>query len=89
MQESDERDSFIIPEFETQAEFDAWCDSLPKVKAEVDPRLKERVDISIRLSRMVIDGFNYLAEQKGLRSGQTLMKIVLENYLAKSLPPDF
>lgn len=81
-------DSFV-PEFRTQAEMDAWWDALPKVEADVDPRLLERVKTSIRLSRMVVDGFNYLAEQKGIRSGQTLMKIVLDNYIAKSLPPDF
>lgn len=81
-------DSYI-PEFRTQAEFDAWWDALPKVEPDVDPRLLEKVKTSIRFSRKAIDGFNYLAEQKGIRSGQTLMKIVLDNYLAKSLPPDF
>ena len=78
-----------IPESATVEEYDAWCETLPSVVPDIDPRLLERVKTSIRLSRKVIDGFNYLAEQKGLRSGQTLMKIVLENYLAKSLPPDF
>ena len=85
---SDELD-LKIPEFETRAEFDAWYESLPKVHIEVDPRLREKDDVSLRLSRMVIDGFNYLAEQRGLRSGQELMRIVLGNYVAKSLPPDF
>jgi hypothetical protein len=80
---------FEIPEFQTEAEFEAWWDSLPKVKADVDPRLLEKVNTSIRLSRMVIDGFDYLAEQKGLRSGQELMRIVLGNYAAKNLPTDF
>jgi hypothetical protein len=79
----------FIPKFRTQEEFDAWWDAQPKVKAEVDPRLLEKVKTSIRLSRKVIDGYNYLAEQMGLRSGQTLMKIVLGNYLAENLPPDF
>ena len=59
------------------------------MEANVDPRLLERVKTSMRLSRMTIDGYNYLAKQKGLRSGQTLMKIVLGNYLAKNLPEDF
>lgn len=81
--------SLDIPEFATQAEYDAWTDSLPTVDMEVDPRLLERVKTSIRLSRRIIDGYKYLAKQKGLRSGQTLMKIVLGNYLAKNLPPDF
>jgi len=79
----------LVPHFRSKAEMDAWWDSLPKVKAEVDPRLRERVKTSIRLSRRTIDGFDFLAKQKGIRSGQTLMKIVLESYLAKSLPPDF
>ena len=80
---------YSIPEFRTREEFDAWWDALPKVEADVDPRLKERVNTSIRLSRRTIEGFDFLAKQKGIRSGQTLMKIVLESYLAKSLPPDF
>lgn len=80
---------FEIPEFTTQEEFDAWWDALPKVKAEVDPRLLERVKTSIRLSRKVIEGYDFLAKRLGLRSGQTLMKIVLESYLSKSLPADF
>ena len=79
----------LVPEFHSREELDAWWDSLPKVRAEVDPRLRERVKTSIRLSRKTIDGFDFLAKQKGIRSGQTLMKIVLESYLAKSLPPDF
>ncbi len=78
-----------IPEFATAEEYDAWCATLPSVEPDIDPRLLEKLKTSIRLSRKVIDGFSYLAEQKGIRSGQTLMKIVLENYLAKSLPPDF
>lgn len=78
-----------IPAFRTQAELDAWWDAQSKVDAKVDQRLLEKVKTSIRLSRKTIDGFDYLAKQKGIRSGQTLMKIVLENYLAKSLPEDF
>lgn len=85
----EESSVFSIPEFRTQEEFDAWWDALPKVKAEVDPRLKERIKTSIRLSRRTIEGFDFLAKQKGIRSGQTLMKVVLESYLSKSLPPDF
>jgi len=85
----DESSVFTLPEFRTQEEFDAWWDALPKVKAEVDPRLKERIKTSIRLSRRTIDGFDFLAKKKGIRSGQTLMKVVLESYLSKSLPPDF
>lgn len=78
-----------IPEFETEAEMDAWWESLPKVRADVDPRLLEKVKTSIRLSRKTIDGFDYLAKKMGLRSGQTLMKVVLGNYLSDNLPPDF
>lgn len=85
----DEPSGFSIPEFRTREEFDAWWDALPKVKAEVDPRLKERIKTSIRLSRRTIEGFDFLAKKKGIRSGQTLMKIVLDNYLAKNLPEDF
>jgi hypothetical protein len=79
----------FVPKFRTQAELDAWWDAQPKVRAEVDPRLLVKVKTSIRLSKMTIDGYDYLAKQMGLRSGQTLMKIVLGNYLAQSLPPDF
>ena len=79
----------FVPEFKTQEEMDAWWDAQPKVKAEVDPRLLEKVKTSIRLSKLTIDGYDHLAKQMGLRSGQTLMKIVLGNYLAQSLPPDF
>ncbi len=78
-----------IPEFRNIEEMDAWWDAQEKVEANVDPRLLERVKSSIRLSRRAIDGYNYLAKEKGLRSGQTLMKIVLGNYLAKNLPEDF
>ena len=78
-----------LPEFRTQEELDSWWGKQPKVEADVDPRLLERVKTSIRLSRKVIEGYSFLAEQMGIRSGQTLMKIVLENYLARSLPPDF
>lgn len=88
-EEGEDEQSIQIPEFRTRAELDAWWDSLPKVKAEVDPRLREKVKTSIRLSRMVIDGFSFLAKDMGLRSGQTLMKMVLQNYLAERLPPDF
>ena len=78
-----------IPHFKTEEELDAWWEKQPKVKAEVDPRLLEKVKTSIRLNRKVIDGYDFLAKQLGLRSGQTLMKVVLDNYLAKNLPPDF
>lgn len=78
-----------VPEFNSIEELDAWWDAQEKVDADVDPRLQERVKTSIRLSRKTIAGYNYLAEQIGLRSGQTLMKIVLGNYLAKNLPEDF
>ncbi len=80
---------FEIPEFKTEEEFDAWWDALPKVKADVDPRLLQKEEVSIRLSRRVTDGFDYLAEQWGLRSGRELMRIVLGNCVAKHLPPDF
>ena len=79
----------IIPEFQSRQEFDAWLDTLETVEARVDPRLREKVKTSIRLSRRTIDGYNHLAAKMGLRSGQTLMKIVLGNYLAKNLPEDF
>ena len=79
----------IIPEFQSRQEFDAWLETLETVEARVDPRLREKVKTSIRLSRRTIDGYNHLAEKMGLRSGQTLMKIVLGNYLAKHLPEDF
>ena len=78
-----------IPEFHSIEEMDAWWDAQEKVEANVDPRLRERVKTSIRLSKKTIDGYNSLARQMGLRSGQTLMKIVLGNYLAKNLPEDF
>lgn len=82
-------EGLVIPDFATVEEYDAWCETLPSVEPDVDPRLCESVKTSIRLSRLVIEGFSYLAEQRGIRSGQTLMKMVLDNYVAKNLPPDF
>ena len=79
----------VVPEFHSQEEMDAWWEQQPDADITVDPRLLESAKTSIRLSRLTIDGYNHLAKQKGLRSGQTLMKIVLGNYLAKNLPPDF
>jgi len=74
--------------FRTEKEYRAYLRSLPTVELEFDPRLKP-VKTSIRLSQRTIDGYDYLAEQHGLRSGQTLMKMVLDAYLEAHLPEEF
>jgi hypothetical protein len=37
----------------------------------------------------MVDGFDYLAERMGLKSGKDLMYIVLSRYLNRNLPDDF
>ena len=81
--------AFDLPAFESQAEFDAWYDSLPKVDADVDPRLKQRVEISLSLSQRDVEGLEYIAQQKGLGSAKNVIKLILNQYLANHLPPDF
>ena len=86
-------DDYDFPErerrrFRTEKEYRAYLRSLPKVELQFDPRLKP-AKTSIRLSQRTIEGYNYLAKQHGLRSGQTLMKLVLDAYLATHLPEDF
>lgn len=81
--------TFPIPRFASKPAADAWWRALPEAEIEIDERLRATIKTSIRLSRRTIEGFTYLAGKKGIRSGQTLMKLVLEAYLAKHLPPDF
>ena len=80
---------FEIPEFPGDEEFEAWWASLPKVEIEFDERLGERQDIWLRLNQRIIDGYRKLAKEKGLRSGEDLMKIVLSRYARNHLPEDF
>jgi len=66
-----------------------WLDSLPREEAEVDERLKKRVDVTMNLHQLMLDGFDYLAKRMGLNSGKDLMYIVLSQYLNRNLPDDF
>jgi len=43
----------------------------------------------LRLNQRIVDGFRYLAKQKGLQDEEDLMKIVLMKYLSKHLSDDF
>ena len=74
--------------FRTGKEYRAYLRSLPTVELQFDFGLKQ-VKTSIRLSQRTIDGYDHLARQHGLRSGQTLMKMVLDAYLTEHLPEDF
>ena len=80
---------FEIPEFSSDEEFEAWWASIPKVEIEFDERLGERQDIWLRLNQRIVDGYRKLAKEKGLRSGEDLMKIALSRYARNHLPEDF
>ena len=86
-------DDYDFPElerrrFRTLKEYRAYLRSLPTVELQFDSVLKQ-VKTSIRLSQRTIDGYDDLAQRHGLRSGQTLMKMVLEAYLTKQPPKAF
>ncbi|MBI3923088.1 MAG: hypothetical protein HY318_16830 [Armatimonadetes bacterium] len=81
--------NFAFPEFASDEEREAWFASLPQVKAEVDERLKKRKIVTLRLNQLMVEGFEYLAEQLGVGDGKTLMYIVLNEYLNQNLPKDF
>ena len=80
---------FELPKFNTKEEFEAWLNSLETYDAEVDERLKEQRTISMQVSKFMIDGYNYLAKEDGLKDGLTLMYMVLNQYLNENLPEDF
>jgi hypothetical protein len=80
---------FEIPEFSIDEEFENWWNSLPKVEIEFDERLGERQEVLLRLNQRIVDGYRKLAKEKGLRSGEDLMKIVLSRYARNHLPEDF
>jgi len=77
----------ILSQFKTKDEFDKWYDSLPVVSSEKawsfepDLRKAHKVKTSIQLSEYLLKRYQELAKKKGLRGGQTLMKLVLEEYL--------
>ena len=77
----------ILNQFKSKEEFDSWYHSLPVVPAsdawsfEPDLRKSQKVKTSIQLNKYVIERYQELAERKKLRGGQTLMKLVLEEYL--------
>jgi len=81
--------TFPVPRFASKHAADTWWRALPEAEIEIDERLKATIKTSIRLSRRTIEGFTDLARKKGIRSGQTLMKLVLEASLAKHLPLEF
>ncbi len=80
---------FAIPQFESEAQLESWWSSLPAIEIEFDERLGQRVDVPLRLNQRIVDGFRYLAKQRGLQHGEDLMKIVLSQYLSICLPDDF
>jgi hypothetical protein len=75
---------FQLPEFATDEEREAWLESLPKVEAKVDPRLKARVAVTLRLNQKEVEDFQALAELKGLSNGESLMYMVLNQYLVRN-----
>jgi hypothetical protein len=88
-----QEDDYDFPErerrrFRTEKEYEAYLRALPTVEIQFDPRLKP-VRTSVQLSQRTIDGYNDLAKQHGLRSGQTLMQMVLDAYLESHVPEDF
>ena len=80
---------FELPKFNTKEEFEEWLDSLETYDAEVDERLKEQEMISMQVSKFMMDRYNYLAKENGLKDGLTLMSLVLNQYLNENLPEDF
>ena len=66
--------------FKTKKQHQRHLESLPHIEHLPDPK-GEPVKISLRLSRRVHEGYQRLAEAHGLRDGQTLMRMVLQNYL--------
>ena len=77
----------ILSKFKTKEEFDDWYTSLPVVSAEQawkfepDVRKAHKVKTSIQLNEYLLKRYQEIAKKKGLRGGQTLMKLVLEEYL--------
>jgi len=80
---------FELPKFKTKAAFEAWWNSLPMEEAEVDERLNKHLQVTMNLSQLLVDGFEYLAEQQGVGDGKTLMYMVLNQYINENLPEDF
>jgi hypothetical protein len=67
----------------------AWLDTLPREKADVDPRLKKRIPVELNLHQLAAEGFDYLAKKQGMKSGKQLMYMVLSQYLSNNLPDNF
>ncbi|MBC8229171.1 hypothetical protein H8E77_06455 [bacterium] len=80
---------FEIPEFPSDEDFEDWWESLPKVEIEFDERLGERQEVLLKLNQRIVDGYRKLAKEKGLRSGEDLMKIVLSRYVRNHLSEEF
>ena len=80
---------FALPEFESEEKFESWWNSLPAIDIAFDERLGQPVDVSLRLNQRIVEGFRYLAKQKGLQQEKDLMRIVLMQYLSDRLPDDF
>lgn len=76
---------FKLPNFSSPAEAQSWLDALPRETAEVDERLTKRVTITMNLHQLMVDGFDKLAQLKGLGSGKNLMYMVLNQYLNENL----
>lgn len=80
---------FVWPDFNSPEAAHKWLNSLPRENAEVDPRLKKRFPVELTLHQHMIEGFEYLAKQQGLKSGKELMYVVLSQYLSANLPEEF
>ncbi|MGH7493825.1 MAG: hypothetical protein ACREOO_15715 [bacterium] len=81
--------NFQWPTFDSPQALKAWLDTLPREEAEVDLRLKTRLPVELHLHQLMIEGFDYLAKQQGMKSGRELMYLVLSQYLSSHLPEDF
>jgi hypothetical protein len=78
-----------MTQFDSPEAMNKWLNSLPREDAEVDPRLKQRIPVTLNLHRLMIEGFEYLASKQGLKSGKELMYVVLSQYPSSNLPEDF
>ncbi len=81
--------SFQWPEFTSHEALQDWLDSLPREKAEVDPRLKNQIAVKLNLHQLMVEGFDYLAKKQRIKNGKALMYLVLSQYLSNNLPEDF
>lgn len=80
---------FVWPDFDSPEAMNKWLNSFPMEDAKVDPRLRKRIVVELTLHQFMIDGFNDMARQQGLKNGKELMYAVLSQYLSANLPEEF